>query len=94
MLFTGVVNGFVLILCSIVFPNLYLGQIIQKIKEVLGISTPFMSVAIGIVCIIILIFITKLLQDVSTYLFRNYRIDEVNEPVVKNKTEEKVLSFF
>ena len=91
---TGVVNGFVLIICSIVFPNLYLGQIIHNIKGILHIETPFMSIAIGLVCIILLMFITKYLQDLSTYLFKNYRIDEVNEPEVKNKSEQDILSFF
>ena len=86
---TGVVNGFVLIICSIVFPNLYLGQIIHKIKHFLHIETSAMSIIVGIVCIIILIFVTKFLQDLSTQLLQNYRIDKINEPVVKNEIEQK-----
>ena len=90
---TGVVNGFVLIICSIVFPNLYLGQIIHKIKHFLHIETSAMSIIVGIVCIIILIFVTKFLQDLSTQLFQNYRIDKINEPVVKNKIEQKIINY-
>ena len=90
---TGVVNGFVLIICSIVFPNLYLGQIIHKIKHFLHIEIPSMSIIVGLICIIILIFVTKFLQDLSTQLFQNYRIDTINEPVMKNKLEQKIIGY-
>ena len=90
---TGVVNGFVIIICSIIFPNLYLGYIIDKLKTILNIKTSFMSIIIGLICIIILIFITKFFQDVSTKLFQNYRIDYINEPNVNNKIEQKIINF-
>ena len=90
---TGVVSGFVLILCSIVFTNLYLGQIINKIKDILNVNTPFMNIIIGLICIIILIFFTNFLQNVASNLFKHYRIDKINEPVLKNETEEKILKF-
>jgi hypothetical protein len=90
---TGVVNGFVLIICSIVFPNLYLGEIIQNIKQILHIEKPIMSILVGVICIIILIFVTKFLQDLSSQLFHHYRIDKINEPVVKNKLEQKIINY-
>ena len=72
---------------------MYLGQIIHKIKHFLHIETSAMSIIVGIVCIIILIFVTKFLQDLSTQLFQNYRIDKINEPVVKNKIEQKIINY-
>ena len=90
---TGVVNGFVLIICSIVFPNLYLGHIIDNIKQFLRVESSAMSIIVGIVCIIILIFATKYLQDLSTQMFQHYRIDKINEPIVKNKVEQKIINF-
>ncbi len=90
---TGVVNGFVLIICSIVFPNLYLGHIIHKLKQFLHIDSSVMSILIGLVCIIILIFATKFLQDLSTEMFQHYRIDKINEPIVKNKIEQKIIDY-
>jgi len=90
---TGVVSGFVLILCSIVFTNLYLGQIIHKIKDILHVNTPFMNILIGLICIIILVFVTSVLQHISSKLFQNYRIDKINEPILENKTEEKILEY-
>jgi hypothetical protein len=90
---TGVVSGFVLILCSIVFTNLYLGQIIHKLKDILDVKTPFMNIVIGLICIIILVFATSFLQNISSKLFQHYKIDKINEPVLKNKTEEKILQF-
>ena len=90
---TGVVSGFVLILCSIVFTNLYLGQIIHKLKNILHVKTPFMNIVIGLICIIILVFVTSFLQNLSSKLFQHYKIDKIDEPVEKNKTEEKILQF-
>jgi hypothetical protein len=90
---TGVVNGFVLIICSIVFPNLYLGNIIHKIKQFLHIDSSVISILVGLVCIIILIFVTKFLQDLSRQMFQNYRIDKINEPIVKNKIEQKIIDY-
>ena len=90
---TGVVNGFVLIICSIVFPNLYLAEIIRKLKEIFNIDKPIMSIVIGIICIIILIFATKFLQNMSSNIFKNYKIDEINEPIVSNKIEQEIISY-
>lgn len=90
---TGVVNGFVLVICSIIFPNLYLSKIIHIFKNILNINNPIMNIIIGLVCIIILIFITKFLQDLSSKMFHHYRIDKINEPDIKNKTEEKIIKF-
>lgn len=90
---TGVVNGFVLVICSIIFPNLYLGHIIHKLKDILNISNPIMNIILGLFCIIVLIFITKFLQDLSSTMFQHYRIDKINEPVLQNKTEEKIIKF-
>ena len=90
---TGVVNGFVLIICSIIFPNLYLSVIIHKTKHFLNINTPIMIIILGLFYIIILIIITNLLQSASTYLFKHYRIDKINEPIVHNKTEQSIIDF-
>ena len=53
---TGVVNGFVLVVCSIVFPNLYLSKIIKTLKHIFHVNNPIMNIIIGLICIIILIF--------------------------------------
>ena len=90
---TGVVNGFVLVICSIVFPNLYLSKIIKTLKHIFHVNNPIMNIIIGLICIIILIFVTKFLQDLSTKMFQNYRIDKINEPVVKNKTEQEIINY-
>ena len=87
------VNGFVLIICSIVFPNLYLAKIIRKLEQILNIENPIMSIFIGITCIIILIFATKFLQNMSSNIFKNYKIDEINEPIVSNKIEQEIISY-
>jgi hypothetical protein len=90
---TGVVNGFVLVICSIVFPNLYLGEIISTLKHIFHVNKPIMNIIIGLICIIVLIFATKMLQDLSTTMFQNYRIDKINEPVVKNQTEQAIINY-
>ena len=90
---TGVVNGFVLVVCSIVFPNLYLGKIIKTLKHIFHVNKPIMNIIIGLICIIILIFATKFFQDLSTKMFQNYRIDKINEPVVKNQIEQEIINY-
>jgi hypothetical protein len=52
-----------------------------------------MNIILGLFCIIVLIFITKFLQDLSSTMFQHYRIDKINEPVLQNKTEEKIIKF-
>ena len=90
---TGVVNGFVLIMCSIIFPNLYLSVIIHKTTQFLNINSPIIIILLGLFYIIILIIITQLLQKTSIYLFKNYRIDKLNEPVVNNKIEQSIINW-
>jgi len=90
---TGVVNSFVLVFFSVIFQNLYLSKVIHIFKNILNINNPIINIIIGLLCIIVLIFVTKMLQDVASKMFENYRIDKINEPVVKNKTEQEIINY-
>ena len=90
---TGVVNGFVLVIFSIIIPNLYLSQIIHNLKHFFHVNNPIINIIIGLICVIVLIFATKFFQDLSRKMFQKYQIDKINEPVLKNKTEQEIINY-
>ena len=90
---TGVINSFVLVIFSVMFQNLYLGPIIHKLKEFFNFNNPILNIIIGLLCVIVLIIVTKISQDFSTKIFKNYRIDKINEPVIENKIEQEIINY-
>jgi len=90
---TGVINGFILIIFSIIIPNLYLAHIIHNTKQFLNTESAIITIIIGIMCIALLIIITKIIQELISEKFKNYRIDIKNEPVIKNKTQQEIINY-
>jgi len=72
---TGVVTGMVLIFCSIMLPNMFLGVAIHKITHILGVENPYTYIAIGIALIIALIYLTSFLEDIAQKLTKAITID-------------------
>jgi len=90
---TGVINSFILVIFSVIFQNLYLSKVIHILKNILNINKPIINIIIGLLCIIVLIFVTKTSQDFSSKLFENYKIDKINEPVITNKTKQEIIDY-
>ena len=72
---TGVVTGMVLIFCSIMLPNMFLGVSIHKITQFLAVQNPYIYIAIGIALIIALIYLTSFLEDIAQKLTKAIIID-------------------
>jgi len=89
----GVVNGFILIICSIVFPNLYLSKIIHVLTHFLNVNKPIIRIIIGLICLIILVIFTYILQNKSSKIFKKYKIDVKREHKVHNKIEQEIIHY-
>jgi hypothetical protein len=76
---TGVATGMVLIFCSIMLPNLFLGAAIHKITKFLNIHNPYVFIFVGISLIIGLIILTKILEAETQALTKSIKIDPIAE---------------
>jgi hypothetical protein len=80
---TGVVNGMVLIFCSIMLPNMFLGSTINKIIKFFNIHNPYFYIFIGISLIICLIIFTATLERITQQLTKSLKIDPLIEKCTK-----------
>ena len=76
---TGVVNGMVLIFCSIMLPNMFLGSTISKIIKICNIHNPYFHIFVGITLIILLIILTSILEKITQELFKSVKIVPIQE---------------
>ena len=81
---TGVATGMVLIFCSIMIPNLFLGGAIHKITKLFKIKNPYIFIAVGITLIIGLIILTTILERITQNLTKSIKIDPINEKHTKS----------
>jgi hypothetical protein len=81
---TGVATGMVLIFCSIMLPNMFLGITIEKIVKMLHVTNPYAYIAIGILLIIALIVITNFLETITQNLTKTIKIDPESEKGTKS----------
>ena len=81
---TGVVNGMVLIFCSIMLPNMFLGRTINKIIKICNIHNPYFYIFIGVSLIICLILLTATLERITQKLMKSFKIDFVTEKCTKS----------
>jgi len=68
----GVVTGLLLIFCSIIFPNMFLGIITEYITKLFKIKSSYLYIFIGLGNIIALMFITNFLESVVQTSLINY----------------------
>lgn len=76
---TGVATGMVLIFCSIMLPNIFLGAAIHKITKIFNIHNPYVFILVGISLIIGLIILTKILEAETQLLTKSIKIDPIAE---------------
>ena len=81
---TGVANGMVLIFCSIVLPNLFLGMTIHKTTQLLNIKSPYLYILVGIALIVLLMLFTVVMESVVQKLTKSIKIDPVAEKNTKS----------
>ena len=81
---TGVANGMVLIFCSIILPNLFLGTAIHNTTKFLKIKTPFFFILVGVVLIVLLMLFTAFMEYNVQKLTKSIKID----PEVEKNTEK------
>jgi hypothetical protein len=80
---TGVVTGLILIFCSIILPNMFLGIFIEKITKILNIKSPHFYILIGILLIIMLIILTIVLETIAQNLTKSIKINPISENIEK-----------
>lgn len=80
---TGVANGMVLIFCSIILPNLFLGMAIHKTTHFLKITSPLFYVLVGLVLIGLLIVFTAFMESIVQQITKSIKIDPETEKNTK-----------
>ena len=81
---TGVATGMVLIFCSVMLPNMFLGTAIHKITKLFKIRNSYLFIAIGVTLVIALIILTTLLEKITQNLTKSIKIDPINEKHTKS----------
>ena len=81
---TGVANGMVLIFCSIMLPNMFLGNTLTKIIKIFNINNPYLYILIGVSLIICLIILTLILEIIVRNLTKSITIDPIAEKCTEN----------
>ena len=81
---TGVVNGMVLIFCSIILPNLFLGTAIHKTTTLLKIKSPFFYIVVGLTLIVLLMLFTAFMEATIQPLTKSIKIDPDAEKNTKS----------
>ena len=78
----GVSTGIVLILFSIIIPNMFLGITIEKITKYFKVKNPYLYITIGIFFIILLILITSffefLIKKITQYFTKDIKTNTIN----------------
>jgi hypothetical protein len=81
---TGVANGMVLIFCSIILPNLFLGMTIHTITKFLKIKSSIFYILIGLMLIGLLMLFTAFMETNVQKITKSIKID----PEVEKNTEK------
>lgn len=76
---TGVATGMVLIFCSIMLPNMFLGKAIHKVTQMFHIRNPYLFILVGVTLISALILLTVLLEAVTQNITKSIKIDPIAE---------------
>jgi hypothetical protein len=76
---TGVATGMVLIFCSIMLPNMFLGLAIHKITKFFHIHNPYLFILVGLFLIFLLIILTSILEYITQNLTKSIKIDPLTE---------------
>ena len=81
---TGVTTGLVLIFCSIMLPNMFLGMSIGKITNFFNIKNSYLFILIGISLIIGLMYFTTVMESITQNLTKGIKKIDPVEKNVKN----------
>lgn len=81
---TGVANGMVLIFCSIILPNIFLGTAIHTTTKFLKIKSPLFYILIGCVLIGLLMLFTAFMETTVQKITKSIKID----PEVEKNTKK------
>jgi len=76
---TGVATGMVLIFCSIMLPNMFLGKAIHKVTQKLRIHNSYLFIIVGASLILALILLTVVLEAITQNLTKSIKIDPIAE---------------
>jgi hypothetical protein len=76
---TGVATGMVLIFCSIILPNMFLGKAIHKVTHKLHIRNPYLFIMVGVTLILALMLLTVLLEAITQNMTKSIKIDPIAE---------------
>ena len=80
---TGVANGMVLIFCSIILPNMFLGMVIHETTHLLNIKNPYLYILVGFTLIVLLMLLTAFMESIVQQLTKSIKID----PEVEKNTQ-------
>jgi hypothetical protein len=76
---TGVATSMVLIFCTVILPNKFLGLALHKITKWFHIDNPYLFILIGFLLIFILIGVTVFFEIIAQKLTKNIKIDPLAE---------------
>jgi hypothetical protein len=76
---TAVATGMVLIFCTVILPNLFLGVAIHKITKFFHIRNPYLFILVGFLLIAALISLTVYFENIAQNLTKNIKIDPLVE---------------
>jgi hypothetical protein len=72
---TGVAAGVVMVFCSMILTNLYLGKIVKYFTRLLQIESPYLFIFIGALVVVGYIIFTNILEIITQKLTKSITID-------------------
>lgn len=72
---TGVCAGVVMVFCSMILTNMYLGNIVKYFTKLFSITNPYLFILVGILVVIGFIIFTNVLEMITQKLTKNITID-------------------
>ena len=82
---TGVCGGVVMIVCSMMLTNMYLGKIVKYFTKMFKVENPYLFIFIGMLVVAGFVILTDILERITQQLTKNIYIDPLAEDKIANK---------